>query len=313
MSTEDKDLDNAPISAQPIWDGPAMSTLSVGDTLWDFDQLKVPSLWAKYGVRGQNVNVYVIDSGIDTNHHLFAHSPISAHSFMSNNSNPTDKNGHGTWVCGKIGANGVGIAPRCRMTSLRTLDDNGSGYTYWTTNALRWIAAQPDPHVVNLSLGSSHFSREQAEICKDLYSRGVLVVAAAGNEDTQANSYPAAYDGVLAVAAIDRYADRAWFSNYGDHISVAAPGVSCYSTYLSGKFRKLQGTSMASPTVAGLLTLGASYLLTKNPSIGRATMRDILTHALQSTAIDLGTVGKDIYYGVGGIDGSRFMDAVSKV
>lgn len=309
----EQNQDNSTMSCNPDWDGPPVKSMSVGDTLWDFDQLKVPLLWSQYGVRGQNVNVYVIDSGIDINHHSFAHQgKVKAHSFLKGNTDPNDGNGHGTWCCGKIAGQGVGIAPKCNLHSLRSLDDNGSGYSYFTTAALLWIKQQPDPHIVNMSLGSFSPSSASAKACKELYDRGCIVVAAAGNEDTSQNSYPAAYDGVLAVAAYDRDQDRAWFSNYGEHIAIAAPGVSCYSTYKESAFRRLQGTSMASPTVAGLLTLGASYLLKRNRSIGRATMRDILLKALQSTAIDLGKIGKDQFYGYGGINGEGFMAAVAK-
>lgn len=308
---EDK---NQKMSAHPIWDGaPTTNMTSVGNILWDFDRLRVPSLWAKYGCKGESVNVYVIDSGLDPSHHLFAHSKPKTVSFLGDDQDPKDYNGHGTWVCGKIGAQGVGIAPKCRMTSLRTLDAYGSGYTYYTTDALRWIAQQPDPHIINMSLGSSYNSPAQDAICQELYDRGCLIIAAAGNENTEDYSYPAAYDSVMAVAAIDSNLNRAWFSNYGEHIVVSAPGVSCYSTYLNGQFRKLQGTSMASPTVAGLLTLGASYLLKKNPSMGRATMRDMLTKALTDTALDLGTTGQDDYYGYGGIQGDKFMAQLEKL
>lgn len=296
------------LSALPIWDGAAVQSLSAGDTLWDFDKLKIPSLWSKYGARGENVNVYVIDSGADISHHLFAHTNCKSISFLGNDEDPKDYNGHGTWVCGKIVANGVGMAPKCRMTSLRTLDARGSGYSYYTTDALKWILNQPDPHIINMSLGSSHNDPEQEKICQQLHDRGVLIVAAAGNENTNDYSYPAAYPSVMAVGAIDSNSNRAWFSNYGKHIVVSAPGVSCYSTYLNGQFRKLQGTSMASPTVAGLLTLGASYLLKLNPSMGRGVMRDVLVEAITKSALDLGATGHDVYYGYGGIQGDKFME-----
>lgn len=304
-------FEKEPMAIDPMWDGDAVSSLSVGNTLWDFDQLKIPNLWAKYGVMGENVNTYVIDSGLDPSHHAFAHSQVKSVSFLGDDKDPMDYNGHGTWVCGKIGANGVGIAPKCRMTSVRTLDARGSGYTHYSTAALAWIATQPDPHIVNMSLGSSHWSPFQSKICELLYEKGCIIIAAAGNENTGSKSYPAGYDDVIAVGAIDSTSNRAWFSNYGKHIVVAAPGVACYSTYLNGTFRKLQGTSMASPTVAGLLTLGASYLLKRNPSIGRATMRDILLESLTKTAIDLGEKGHDVYYGFGGIQGDKFMAELS--
>jgi len=293
------------IHIKPVW-GMEASMLS-SDPLWDFEQLRVPYLWGKYGVRGEGVNAFVIDSGVAAHHSM---SKVEGLSFLDDDSSPVDGNGHGTWCCGKIGANGVGIAPKCRLVSLRALDSDGSGYTYYTTDALRWISKQKAPHIVNMSLGSSFRSQAQASICKELWDRGCIVVAAAGNENTSDLSYPAAYEGVLAVAAINEASNRAWFSNYGKHIAVSAPGVSCYSTYLNGSYRKLQGTSMASPTVAGLLALGYSYLL-KNQSWSPIKIRDTLVKALTETAIDLGNKGKDDLYGYGGIDGERFMQAVA--
>ena len=308
---KDEQQEMQEISINPMWEGEPSSALSVDETLWDFDQLKIPSLWAKYGVMGENVNAYVIDSGVDLDHSLFAHSPVEHLSFLGSDTDPKDYNGHGTWCCGKIGANGVGIAPKCKMTSLRTLDARGSGYNHYSTSALNYINSQPDPHIVNMSLGSFYYSASQDAICKELYDRGCIVVAAAGNENTERLSYPAGYDSVMAVAAIDSGSKRAWFSNYGKHIVVSAPGVSCYSTYLNGQFRKLQGTSMASPTAAGLLTLGASYILKCNPDIERVTMRDILIESLTKTAIDLGAEGQDNFYGFGGIQGDKFMEEIA--
>lgn len=294
------------IKINPIWGNEAAALSS--DPLWDFEQLRVPYLWTKYGVRGERVNAYVIDSGVAPHHSILG---VEGLSFLDDDSSPIDANGHGTWCCGKIGARGVGIAPNCRLVSLRALDSNGSGYTYYTTDALRWISKQNRPHIVNMSLGSSFRSQAQASICKELWDRGCIIVAAAGNENTSDLSYPAAYEGVLAVAAINEANDRAWFSNYGKHITVSAPGVSCYSTYLNGSFRKLQGTSMASPTVAGLLALGYSYLLKQKSWSQLSMVRDILVKALTETATDLGNKGKDDLYGYGGIDGEKFMQRVS--
>ena len=299
------------IELSPPWDGPVATAAGMSENpLWDFEQIEVPHLWAKYAVDGKGVNAFVIDSGI-VPHHLFSHKPFVALSFLDDTTDPHDANGHGTWCCGKIGAKGVGIAPGCTLHSLRTLDDQGNGYTYYTTDALRWINRHPDPHIVNMSLGSTYNSVQQAKACKDLWDRGCLVIAAAGNEDTNDLSYPAAYDGVVAVAATDSLKKRAWFSNYGDHIVVSAPGVSCYSTYLNSQFRKLQGTSMASPTVAGLLALGYSWLLKNKPGWPRTEMRDHLIDCLKRTAIDLGQAGKDDFHGYGGINGPGFMAAVT--
>jgi len=290
----------------PIWDGPSVKALQAGSPLWDFQQLGILKIWQSYSM-GQGVNAYVIDSGLAP-HHLLQHKQITSLSFMTNNPSPLDGNGHGTWVCGKIGARGVGLAPECNLTSLRVLGDDGSGEISFTAKALEYVLAQPDPHIINMSLGSFYRSPKEQQLMTALVNRGVTIVAAAGNENTNQLSYPAAYAGVLAIAAINEDKARAYFSNYGDHVAVSAPGVSCYSTYKDGQFRKLQGTSMASPTVAGLLVLGMAYLLKKNPKIDRKIMRALVIDALLKTANDLGTAGKDQYYGYGEINGLKFME-----
>ncbi len=292
----------------PIWD--SVTIASIHEPLWDFEYLKLPKLWADFGVEGEGVNVYVIDTGMPE-HHAFKHTPHKMYSFI-NDKNPIDGNGHGSWCCGKISANGVGIAPKCNMTSLKGLDDEGMGYNTWINNALKFVLKEPNPHIVNMSLGGYRRDPYQEKIIDELYKKGVIVVAAAGNEDTDELSYPAAYDSALAVAAMDSRRERANFSNYGKHIVVSAPGVSCYSTYKKD-YRKLAGTSMAAPTVAGLLTLGASLLLKKYPGINTVVLRDHLTKAITDTAIDLGDKGKDQYYGFGGINAEEFMKKLTEI
>ena len=293
----------------PIWDGGPIHALLAGSPLWDFQQLGILKIWQSYSM-GQGVNAYVIDSGV-THHPLLEHRPVNALSFMTGNPSPEDGNGHGTWVCGKIGARGVGLAPECNLTSLRVLGDDGSGEISFTAKALEYVLGQPDPHIINMSLGSFYRSGKEQQLMTALANRGVIVVAAAGNENTNQLSYPAAYSNVLAIAAINEDKSRAYFSNYGEHIAVSAPGVSCYSTYLGDQFRKLQGTSMASPTVAGLMILGISYLLMKNPKIDRKVLRAKVINALLQTASDLGTAGKDQYYGFGEINGIKFMEKLT--
>ena len=307
-----RDKNKELLRVNPIWDGGMVRSMSAGNVLWDFDQLKVPKLWGRYGVMGEGVKAAVIDSGIDYNHIRFKRNPARTVTFIAGDrTNGLDGNGHGTWVCGKMGGSGIGIAPKIDLASLRTLDSNGSGYSFYTTNALEWVWKHNAYHVVNMSLGSFGSSPAQAKICKKLWEQGVIVIAAAGNEDTEQKSYPAAYDGVIAVAAIDKGSKRAWFSNYGDHILVSAPGVSCYSTYVGGGFRKLQGTSMASPTCAGLACLGVSLILKrKGLYYDRRRIRDIIWKCLGESATDLGKIGRDKHYGFGGINGVRFMHMI---
>lgn len=297
----------------PIWEGAAVP--KVDGTLYDFEYLHLLKLWTQYGIRGQGVNVYVIDSGVDTSHPSFIHhgSSLVSASFLGGQTSGVDGNGHGTWVCGKIGGQGIGIAPRCKLHSLRTLDDAGTGSAEFTTAALKWVLKQEDAHLVNMSLGSFQPSAEQEKILDQLRKAGVLVVAAAGNANTNQPFYPAYYEGLLAVSAIDRREVKAEFSNYGGHIDISAPGVACYGPYLKGTFRKLSGTSMATPIVTGLLTLGLSYLKIRHPDMARIDLRDAALQALLSSAKDLGPAGRDVFFGFGGLNGPAFFDLLSKV
>ena len=299
----------------PVWAGAPENKQSVKDTLWDFSACGLPYVWSHYGVRGENVNVFVLDTGIDLYHSAFAHSgnKITAKSFVSGLPSPQDGSGHGTWVCGKLVGGGVGLAPACTLFSLRVLDDSGTGKAEFTNKALEWILKQNVfPHVINMSLGSPKKNTKQEKLLWQLYKKGAAIVVASGNAGDDDKFYPAAYSGVLAVGAVDKHKMRAEFSNYGANIDVCAPGVACYSAYPGGGFRLLQGTSMAAPTVAGLVTLGLSYALNKGLTAG-VEMRDKITASLEGSAQDLGTLGKDPFYGFGCIDGRGFFDKLNKL
>ena len=292
----------------PLWVGNPVKN-PIRDTLWDFKFCSLPYLWTYYGIRGDNVNVFVLDSGIDINHPVFAHhrENIVSKSFVSSLPSPFDGCGHGTWVCGKIAGNGIGIAPACNLRSLRVLDDSGTGRSDFITKALEWILKQDDiPHVINLSLGGPNRNPTHEKLLWKLYRKGAMIIVASGNDGDDYKFYPAAYDGVIAVGAVNKQKTKAVFSNYGGHLDVCAPGVACYSAYPAGSFRLLQGTSMATPTVAGLVTLGISYALRCGMSAGEK-LRNHITTCLETSVEDLGAVGKDPYYGFGCINGRGFL------
>ena len=212
-----------------------------------------------------------------------------------------DGHGHGTHVAGIVAAvanNGIGVAglaPQAKILPIRALDDNGVGYDSAITSAIIY-AADHGADIVNMSLGGSAGS--SAEAAAVAYARGkdVLVVAAAGNGRASGNltSYPAAFPGVLAVAASDPTDEIASFSNTGSYVGVAAPGVMVLSTYRDGGAVYMSGTSMASPyaaAVAALVRSAAPAL----PATGVAA-------AMTSTATDVGPTGRDDESGAGIVD-----------
>ena len=150
----------------------------------------------------------------------------------------------------------VGVAPDAKIFAIKGLNSQGSG---WSSDLAEGIYAciNNNTRVINMSWGSATPSQIIYDALLDAYNAGLVLVAAAGNESSGV-IYPAAHPEVLAVSAIDSNMQLAWFSNYGPEIDYAAPGVSINSTYLNGGYRILNGTSMASPHVAGVVALWLS-------------------------------------------------------
>lgn len=234
--------------------------------------------YAAWGVTtGQrDVTVAVIDSGVQGNH-----PDLKVKQYNVQKVNLTgDNNGHGTNVCGIIGATmangvgGAGVAPRINLTSYRVMDNSGNMYTDSIIYAINQ-AANNGADVINLSLGSYYYnSRYQAAITYAT-SKGTTVVAAMGNDGTNIKCYPAAYDNVIAVAATDRNNRRTYFSNYGKWCDISAPGMYMMSTYPGSSYAYMSGTSQATPVVVGAIALYMSFY--GNP--GPAQMEKVLKAA----------------------------------
>ncbi|MCJ7420676.1 S8 family serine peptidase [Sphingomicrobium astaxanthinifaciens] len=201
---------------------------------------------------------YVIDSGIDLDHPDL--NVVGPH-FYAVGKNADDQNGHGTHVAGTIGAvdNAIGykgVAPGAPVTSVRVLDRRGSGSISGVIAGVDWVAANASSgDVANMSLGGGVSPTLDAAV-EAAAAGGVWMVLAAGNESMDAsNTSPARADGprVLTISAVDSSNKLASFSNYGSVIDYAEPGVGIGSTYKSGGYATLSGTSMAAPHAAGIL------------------------------------------------------------
>lgn len=223
------------------------------------------SAW-NYAKSVASVNVAILDTGIDQDH-----DDLSSKIVASNNctSSPTvdDLYGHGTHVAGIAAAatnNSTGVAGmgyNASLMNVKVLGDDGSGAYSWIADCLTW-AADHGANVVNMSLGGSFNSQTLQNAVNYAWNKGVVLVAAAGNNGSSAASYPAYYTNVIAVAATDSNDRKASWSNFGKWVDVAAPGVSIYSTLPNHtnaigtlNYGSLSGTSMASPYVAGLAAL----------------------------------------------------------
>ena len=247
------------------------------------------------GNRGAGVKVAVIDTGVDYTHPDLDAYYAGGYDFVNNDNVPMDDNGHGTHVSGTVAAednnNGVvGVAPKATLYALKVLDDEARGSWSDVVAAVQG-AVDHGVQVTNNSYGSSRKPGNTVKAAFDnANAAGILQVAAAGNTGGKC-IYPARWDSLIATAATDSNDNRASFSSTCTEVELAAPGVSVKSTMPGGGYGTKNGTSMASPHVAG----AAALVLWANPGWSNDQVRT----QLQVTAQDLGTSGHDSQYGHG--------------
>jgi subtilisin family serine protease len=254
--------------------------------------------------------VAVIDTGIDYHHPDLVGNYVSlGYDWVHNSTGPLDDNGHGTHVAGIIAAtlnNAIGIAgvAQVRIMAEKALNATGWGEDVDLAKAMIH-AVDEGAKILSNSWGSDSDSFLIHDAVQYAYEHDVLVVAAAGNEDSNAPFYPAAYPEVVSVAATDGLDYPAVFSNWGDWIEVSAPGVYVYSTMptypvslnsegYSMNYDYLSGTSMACPHVSAV----AALIWSRFPNASRNWVRE----QLRQSADDLGPAGFDVYYGYGRIN-----------
>jgi len=272
---------------------------------------------------GSDVIIAVIDTGVAyEDYSIYRRAPdlsgtvfVPGYDFVGNDTHPNDNEGHGTHVTGTLAgttnnSSGVaGVAFHASVMPVKVLNAQGSGTYADIADGIRF-AADNGAHVINLSLGGSSSSQVMYDAVKYAYEKGVTIVAAAGNNGVNGVLYPAAYDDyVIAVGATRFDETRAPYSNYGSSLDIVAPGGDVSvdqngdgygdgilqqtfgSNVRSFGYYFYQGTSMATPHVAGVAALVIAN--------GNATTPDDVRTALESSADDIGVPGRDNTYGWG--------------
>ena len=232
---------------------------------WGIERYKTYNFLPETSESGVNISVGVVDTGIDYSHPDLQNVNITTDKdFVNEDNDAMDDQGHGTHVAGTIAANingsGIlGVNPDVDLVPLKICTSSGFCPSYAVIRAVEY-ASEQDIDILNMSLWGRGNPVGHA-ICDAIsaYSQNWgLVIAAAGNANIDTNEFiPGGCSDALAVAAIDQNNHRASFSNYGNKIDVAAPGVDIYSTYPTnkGNYKKLSGTSMAAPHITGLVSL----------------------------------------------------------
>jgi len=207
-----------------------VESLSSQEIPYGIEMVGAPQVWSK--TKGAGVIVAVLDTGISMYHPDRANI-IAAISFVPDE-DLEDFEGHGTHTSGTVAAADndigvVGVAPEADLLIGKVADNEGEGQTSWLISGIEW-AVDNDADVISMSLGTTDYSLSLETACDNAYAEGVLLVAAAGNDGSSTLEYPAGFDSVISVAAVDEDKQKAYFSNYGPTIELAAPGVNVFST-----------------------------------------------------------------------------------
>ena len=277
----------------PEDENPEQDASSATANSWGVSKIKADTYAKDLVKRGLNrkVVVAVVDSGVDYNHTFLKSRMVSGWDFVDGNNKPMDLNSHGTHVAGTIvdctpDLTGVQIMP------VRVLDASGCGYSSVVAEGIKY-AANNGASVINLSLGGSHSDYKDNAINYAI-NKGCVVVVAAGNSGANVKNFcPGHMTNAISVAAVDKNLKPAYFSNYGDSVDLAAPGVNIKSSvptsiYKSG-YANFDGTSMAAPHVAAC----AAMLRYADTSLTPAQVETKLKNSVQVPS------GWDTRYGKG--------------
>lgn len=311
----------------------AVSALTPTDTSyatqWWLTKMQASAAWGLYpgrfpvaGQFGSRVRVAILDTGANCTHPDFINTGGSTTDIggggqfnwaLSQALIPTtavgaacpwqDDHGHGTHVAGTLASatnNATGVASlgyTAELVIYKILDSQGNGDDFTISQAIT-SATDAGARVISMSLGGNGYSQVLQDAINYAWNHDVVVVAAAGNANTSALTYPGNANYAMGVGATDSTDARASFSNYGFGLDVMAPGVSIYSTYLDSGYANMNGTSMATPSVAAL----ASMLIASTPNLSAdAVMQRIEMSADTSIANGLW----DVYLGFGRVNAYR--------
>lgn len=294
------------------------NNISLKNLEWDLQDVQADKAWSLIK-QVRQVKVAVVDTGVDYTHPALKGKIDIAdgYNFVANDTNVMDDNGHGTHLSGIIATNttisstsnttgllGIDGNLNVQIIPVKVLDSSGSGDSDIIAKGIKW-AADKGSDIINLSLGIKGTVPEIDSAIQYATDKGALVVVAAGNDNTDCSYYsPASNSSVYTVSALSMNDRKASYSNYGSKVEASAPGDYILSTVPNGKYAYMSGTSMAAPIVSAV----AAMIKAQNPNLKPTEIKQIL----DNSAKDLGTKGRDVYYGFGEVNAYNALKLVNQ-
>lgn len=269
---------------------------------WYYNMINIPNAW-NITTGSEDIKIAVLDTGIDYNHESLKNLVNTDLAKTYIGDSVMDDGNHGTHVAGIIASYGSisGIMKKATIIPIKVLDKNGVGSSFDIQKAILY-ASSINADVINMSFGGPYFSRGINSACDFAFSNGSVLVSATGNDGKDEIMYPAGYNTVIAVGAVNEYKERANFSNYGEKLDIVAPGTFIYSAIPGNKYAFFSGTSNAAPQVSAV----AGLIKSLDKDMSPADIHKILSETSQD-------LGDEYYFGNGLLDAHAALQAVKSL
>ena len=276
---------------------------------WHLTKIQAPSAWG-ITTGSAAITIAFADSGVDPTHEDLASKLVPGWNFLTGTSNTADDQGHGTETAGSAAAatnNGVGVAAAGWLNTIMPLEivDSTGSASYSNVASAITYAADHGVRIVNVSLAGPSDSSTLESAVSYAWNKGTVVFASAGNYSTSAPYYPAACTNAVAVSATDANDNLSSYSNFGNWITLSAPGDSILSTINGGGYGYVSGTSFSSPIAASV----AALVLSVRPSLSASA----LVSLLEQNSDDLGAPGFDPSFGWGRVNAYKAVLAAANM
>lgn len=260
---------------------------------WGVEMMGIVKYHAE-GITGKGVKVAILDSGLNNHPELRTEYIMEGYNSVDHNNKPLDDFGHGTLVTGVIAANHndkgiIGVAPDVELYPVKVLNQYGVGEIEDVVSGIQWCI-ENDIDIINMSFAVPKDHKILKDAIQIAFNAGIIIVASGKNSSGGIVGYPASYEGVISVTAIDQNLKIADTSPQGK-IDYSAPGVDIVTTTHDGKYQYFSGNSIATPFITGIIAL----LMQSNNETNSQNIHSVLEPFIK----DLGTKGPDDIYGKG--------------